>query len=189
MCRSKDQEVMLWPPLLTWLRMSYGQTSVLSLCTVSGVMFYSSTPVEISLFLDTHTPQTSSSIWLSPQCLGLDLWTLPWSTGPGVDDKKNSTPRKHEKANVFLKARLVCVQWCMFNFLTTWAAFGCTQQKKKANKNPIKNRKVCLSVLMCITEILSKQHLFHNGLRVEYASIAEAEMVWWDAVDDRNLIS
>lgn len=91
--RSKNNDPTM-TPLLTWLRMSYGQTSVLSSCTVSGVTFYSSTPVEISLFLDTHTPQTSSSIWLSPQCLGLDLWTLPWSTGPGFNDKKNSTPRK-----------------------------------------------------------------------------------------------
>lgn len=185
-------------PLLTWLRMTYGQTLVLSSCTVSGVMFYSSIPVEISLFLDTHTPQTSSSIWLSLQCLGLDLWTLPWSTGPGVDDKKNSTPRKTWKSSCISKssASLCSVMHVKFldHLSNIWLYTAkhklCKNWwKKKPNKNLIKNRNVCLSVLMCITEMLSKQHLFHNGLRVEYASTADAEMIWWDAVDDRNLIS
>lgn len=70
-------------PPLTWQRTSCGQASGLSSCTVSGVRFCSSIPVGISLFLDTRTLQTSSSVWLNLQCLCPGFWTHPWSKETG----------------------------------------------------------------------------------------------------------
>ena len=46
-----------------------------------------------------------------------------------------------------------------------------------------------LKIKFIQTEMLSKLHLFHNGLMGECASAAKQERAWWDAVANRHLIS
>lgn len=113
-------------PLLTSRRTSCGQASGPSSCTVSGVRFCSSIPVGISLFLDTQTPQTSSSVWRSPQCLGPGSGTLLWSTGTG-GWRENSDSYRKPLYFFFLKC-CYCDQWCALKFLTTSETFHKTQQ-------------------------------------------------------------
>ena len=75
-------------PALTWRRTSCGQASEPSSCKASEASFCSSTPGGISLFQDTRTPRTSSSVWPNLRCLDPGFWTLPGSRGPGGGGKE-----------------------------------------------------------------------------------------------------
>lgn len=174
--RSQSKGQAMIPPL-TWQHMSCGQASGPSSCTVSGVSFCSSTPGGISLFLDTRTPQTSSSVWLSLRCLGPGFWTLPWSTGTGGWGKKSDSYRKNYFSFLVL---LLCDQMC----IQVFDCYHDTQQKiLTLQKLRRKMRQGCLSfpmpleIIFIQKKMLSKHDPFHNGTgcrrRTEYAFLAK----------------
>lgn len=152
-------------PLLTSRRTSCGQASGPSSCTVSGVRFCSSIPVGISLFLDTQTPQTSSSVWRSPQCLGPGSGTLLWSTGTG-GWRENSDSYRKPLYFFFFKVLLLWSVMCIkvfddFRNISQDAAKCLTLfAKVGGEKKETKNRKGCLSDYLLM---LSKHDPFHNG--------------------------
>lgn len=147
-------------PLLTSRRTSCGQASGPSSCTVSGVRFCSSIPVGISLFLDTQTPQTSSSVWRSPQCLGPGSGTLLWSTGTG-GWRENSDSYRKPLYFFFFKVLLLWSVMCIKVFddfrnisqdaakcLTLFAKVG---GKKKRQKT---ERGVYLIICLCCVNMI-----------------------------------
>lgn len=129
-------------PLLTWRRTSCGQVSGPSSCTFSGVSSCFSIPVGTSLFPDTRTQQTSSTVWLSPRCLDPGSWTLPWSTGT----------EGWEKQKWFIQKN-----YCIYKTATLWSVMHIRIYSKRTNflckswrKKETKNGWECLSFLMPI---------------------------------------